>query len=274
MTDQVRLRRVDNEAPWEWLAGGWSDLKRTTPLSLYVGAAFVVGAGLITALLWIAGLSSWIPVAAGGFALVGPVFAVGVYEMGRRLETDAPVDMSALTAPRLRSPSQIAMLAALLLFIYLVWMRIAIMLFALFVTGEYVPFTEFTRYVLTHPDGLQLAIVGTIVGGFLALVVFAVSALSIPVLMNRRVDIVTAVTLSVSALISQPRVMLLWAWIIAMILAASALTGFLGLIVAFPVLGFATWRSYRAMVEDVPEAERRPVTPTSELKEDDHPLPG
>ncbi len=266
--DRVRLREVDAEAPWRWLTGGWSDFQEIIPQAGLYGFVFVAGAAIVSGLLAMAGLSSWIPAAAGGFALLGPFLALGLYEAGRRLEAGETVTLRAMIGARPRAPSQIALLAALLLVIFMLWSRVAVGLFAAFIAGDYMPLGEFASFVFTHPEGLALLAVGTLAGAALAFGVFTITALSMPMLLDRNIDVFTAIGVSVTAVVRQPAVMALWAWIIAVAVAVSVATAFIGLIVAFPVIGLATWRAYRDMVEtdDSPVVEVPPA-----LKVDDRP---
>jgi uncharacterized membrane protein len=126
------------------------------------------------------------------------------------------------------------------------WARLAQFLFAYFVHGDYPPLAEFTSYVLSNPSGILLLVVGTSVGALLALVAFAISALSFPMLADRPVDAITALATSVTAVREQPFVMLLWAWIVAFVTMLGAGFFIVGLAVAFPLLAHATWRSYRS----------------------------
>ena len=252
MTKAIQLRDVDNEAPWRWLAGGWADFCKIAPQSSLYGGVFVLGGLCLSALLWRVGLSSWIPVMAGGFALIGPLFALGLYEAGRRLEQGEPVTLAAMAKARPRAPDQMALLAVLLLVVFFAWSRAAVGLFAALMSTSYLPLMEFATYAATHPSGLALLATGTLVGAVFAFGVFALTALSMPMLLERNVDAVTAMITSVKAVTRQPRVMILWAWIIAVIIAVTAMTAFIGLVIGFPVLGLATWRAYRDMIEPAP----------------------
>jgi uncharacterized membrane protein len=132
-----------------------------------------------------------------------------------------------------------------LMFLLLVWIRVATLLFALFTSGVYPNLADFTVFALETPNGHALLILGTIVGAAIAFAVYAVSVISVPMLMDRDVDFMSAILTGLSAVRRNPRAMLLWAWIVALLVGAGLATCFLGLIVAFPWIGHATWHAYR-----------------------------
>jgi uncharacterized membrane protein len=143
-----------------------------------------------------------------------------------------------------------------LMIAYLAWVELALVLLVLFLGGGGLPPPEaFVSALLFTPQGLGLLVTGTIVGGLLALLVYAATAVSIPLLMTRDVDVVTAVSTSLSAVVTNPKPMLLWAALIAAMIGVGIATFLLGLIVAFPLIGHATWHAYREVVcvEEEPE---------------------
>jgi uncharacterized membrane protein len=234
--------------PWRWLGRGWEDLWRNPALSLGYGAAFVAIGLLVTAGLWAAGLESMAPALAAGFTLLGPVLAVGLYEMSRRYETGEPVSLREVVAPRLPSPPQFAFLAFALMFLFLVWMRLATLNYAVFAYGDYTPLAQFVAFTLKTEQGLTMLVVGTLVGGALAAFVYAISVISVPLLLRHDVDVLTAMWISAQTVVHHPGPMLLWAWLIAVLTAIGLATMFLGLIVVFPLIGHATWHAYRTIV--------------------------
>lgn len=248
MAATVELKDISSDDVWSWLAGGWSDMKRASPYSYAVGLAFVlIGLGLTYGLYRI-GWWPMIPMAAGGFALLAPLFAVGLYELSRRLETGEPLSWDAAFFARTAAPGQVAMVGFVLLAIFLIWARAAQLIYALATVDDYTPFNEFLGSILTTPNGLAMLFVGTLVGAALAFAAFAVSAVSLPLVMRRDVDAVTAIATSVQVVRKHPGPMLLWAWLIAVITAFGVATAFVGLVFAFPLLGHATWRAYRGIV--------------------------
>lgn len=243
------VRKVRADAPWVWLARGWADMSAVPGVSLaYGGVFFLISLSLVVA-LFIFNLGALVPVMAAGFLLVGPLLAVGMYEASRRLEAGLPVRLVDVAFVSTRSPAQLAFLGAMLMGAMLVWIRIATLLFALFFGTQTMPqLTEFVPALLLTPHGLGLLVVGAAVGGVLALLCFSISVVSVPMLMARDVDAVTAVLTSIEAVKRNFWPMMIWGWIIAFLTAFGIATLFVGLIVVFPLLGHATWHAYRDLV--------------------------
>src|SRR5512134_1197090 len=249
----VSIRQVPFDAPWRWLAAGWRDMWRVPGISLGYGAAFALGAFAIAAGLTKAGWASLMLALGGGFLLIGPLAAVGLYEASRRLEQGQPVTLrDVLTAGR-RAPGQLAFFGVILAFVFFVWLELAFLLFMLFMgTRGLPPPSEFVPTLLFTPHGLGLLVLGTLVGGIIAAVVFAISAISVPLMTTHRLDAVTAMAASVEAVVKNPKPMALWAVLIAASMALGLATLCLGLIVAFPLIGHATWHAYRSLVGEPP----------------------
>jgi uncharacterized membrane protein len=236
---------IATEAPWRWLAAGWADIWRNPLISLGYGAVFVLAGFGLSYLLWQAGLSAFIPVTAGSFALIGPLMAVGLYELSRRYERGETFTLSDIVFVKTASPIHIAYVGFLILFGLLVWVRIATLLYALFISGTYMPISKFSEFVLGTPQGLTMLVVGSIIGGFIAFTMYALTVFSIPMLMDRKTDILEATVKSFMTVMKNKAAMLLWAWLIAVFVAIGLATAFIGLVVVFPLLGHATWHAYR-----------------------------
>ncbi len=246
----IELRMPTMDDPWIWLSLGWRDLWRAPLFSLSFGLAFVaIGLGG-TIGMWSLGLESFVPVVAAGFALLGPILALGLYEISRRHEQGLPVTLRDVVLVRTAAPVQLAFVAFLLMFLYLVWLRAATLLYALFIYDNFMPLADFIAFVLTTPQGVAMMVIGTTVAALLALVTFAISAISIPMLMRRDIDALTAMSASVEVLLDAPGPMLLWAWLIVVLTAFGVATMFAGLIVIFPLIGHATWHAYRSIVRN------------------------
>lgn len=245
----VTVEQVPFEAPWSWLAAGWLDMCAVPRVSLAYGVFFaLLSAGLTLGLL-VTGLPSLVLALAGGFLLVGPVAAVGLYEASRRLEAGRTVDFGEVVRAGLHAPGQLGFFGAILAFLYFVWLQLAFLLFMLFLGSRGLPPpSEFVPTLLFTPHGLGLLVMGTAVGSMLAALAFAVSVISVPLLLTRRADAVTAIAASLAAVMLNPKPMALWAALIAGFVVVGIATLYIGLIVAFPLLGHATWHAYRDLV--------------------------
>ena len=233
------------DAPWAWLGAGWRDLMRAPLLSIGYGVLVVGGGVLLVYLLWWAGYSALIPVAFGVFTLAGPLLAVGLYEISRRLEAGEEPRLWPVKFAGRRSPMQIAYIGFFLMFAALAWVRIAMVIYALFASANYAPLNDFMGFALSTGPGLAMLVVGTVVGGLIAFAIYLLTVVSIPMLMNDKTDLFTAIATGIRAFNKSPGTMLLWAWLIAIITVAGIATMFIGLAIAFPLLGHASWHAYR-----------------------------
>lgn len=232
------------------LAEGWRDFSRAPLISGFFGLVYAAGGiGLYLAASELA--MGWIvyPMMLG-FALIGPFVAVGLYEISRRLDRGerpgwGPV-LSVIWAQRQR---EIAWMGFVMLFVLVVWMYQVRILIALFLGLEpFHGFEDMIRVLFTTQAGLTFLAVGHVIGAILALVVFSLTVVSIPLLLDRDVDIVTAMITSVKAVTTNAGVMLGWGLVVTALLFISAAPAFVGLIVSLPLLGHATWRLYRRVV--------------------------
>ncbi len=243
--DTPSTGRLSMDAPWRWLGAGWRDLWAAPIQSIGYGVLVVGGGGLIIYALWRAGLTALIPVALGVFALIGPLLALGLYEASRRIEAGERPGLFPIRFAGPRSPLQIAFVGFFLLFAALLWVLLAMVLYALFTAGIYTPMGEFLSFAVSTPQGLAMSIIGTIVGGAIAFAIFLLTVVSIPMLMNERTDAFTAIAVGLRAFTRSPEVMILWAWLIGIIVLGGIASLFAGLAIAFPLLGHATWHAYR-----------------------------
>ena len=247
----VVIRDVPIEAPWNWVEAGWQDLWVYPQISLTYGAIFAVLAVAMFVGMTLIAMQSLILALAGGFVLIGPAVAVGLYELSRRIENGEPSSFSSLLSAAARAPGQLGFLGAILAFLYIVWLETALLLFMLFMggSGPFPPASQFLSVLLYEPHGLALLVVGTIVGGLLASAAFSISVVSVPLLLTRKIDAVSAIHVSIAAVAQNLRPMALWAALIAVIIGIGMLTGFVGLVVAFPLLGHASWHAFRDTID-------------------------
>jgi uncharacterized membrane protein len=243
------IAEVPFDAPWAWLAAGWRDMWSAPHISLFYGAVFTALSVALSAGLLAGGAASLILALAGGFLLVGPAAAVGLYEVSRRLESGQSPSLGEVLTAGVNSPGQLGFFGAVLAFVYFAWVKLALLLFMLFFGSQTLPApSEFVAALLLTNHGLGLLVTGTIVGGMLAALVFAISVISVPLLLTERVDAVTAIGTSLSAVWRNPKPMALWAGLIAGFMALGLASLFIGLVVLFPLIGHATWHAFRDVV--------------------------
>lgn len=245
----IAPRQIAFDRPWAWLAAGWRDLWHAADVSLWYGTVASIGGLVLSGGLLAAGLEALIPVLAGGFVLVGPIVALGLYDVSRRIERGEPVSVGETLKSAVRAAPRVSGFAVCLLLIYLIWVRIAFLLLMLFLgTNGVPPFHEFIPTLLFTPSGLGLLVTGTAIGAVLSTLVFALSAISIPLMMERDIDVVTAMVASVHTVVVNPKAMGLWAVLIAGFLCLGIATLGMGLVFIFPLIGHATWHAYRDLI--------------------------
>jgi uncharacterized membrane protein len=247
----VTVEQVPFDAPWSWLASGWRDIWSAPCISLLYGGAFAALSAALALGLFAGGLASLTLALGGGFLLIGPVAAVGLYETSRRLEAGESLQLGQVLRRGLRAPGQLGFFGAILAFAYFAWLQLAFLLFMLFFGSKPLPpASEFVAALLFTAHGLGLLVTGTIIGGVLALLVFAISVISVPLLMTRRIDAVTAIAASLAAVLLNPKPMALWAGLIASFMVLGLASLFVGLVIAFPLIGHATWHAFRDLVRE------------------------
>lgn len=246
--DHGLRRDLPASAAFAWLAAGWADFKVNPGPSLVYGlAVFTVSLAIVAGMFELA-LDYILFPALAGFMVVGPVLAIGLYEKSRRIADGVPVTLAGMVFVRSRSGGQILFTGVLLSLLMLLWMRAAVLLYALFF--GLLPFPgldDILTVLVTQPAGWALIVVGSLVGGLFAAFSFAISAFSIPMLLNERTDALTAMGTSMALVWNNLRVSLTWGAIVVALFALGVATALLGLIVIFPVLGHATWHAYRAI---------------------------
>ncbi len=244
------VRRIDLDQPWAWLAAGWRDLRQVPGVCLSYGLLFAASGALLTALIWFYDVFYLVLPLAAGFMLMGPILAVGLYEVSRRLETGDSISLGEALGAWRRNVTQIGLMGVALMLFLLAWIRLATLIFALFFSSN-PPRPEMALFiddVFLSVESLPFLVVGTAVGGILAAMVFAISAVSIPLLLDRPVNVFTAITTSMAVVKQNFWAMALWAWLIVIFVGVGLATAYIGLAVTVPLIGLATWHAYRDTV--------------------------
>jgi uncharacterized membrane protein len=240
----LKLTKLEPGAPLRWVKQGWQDYLCCPKSGLFYGLMFFVMGHVLwavfkTAPAYVLGLSA-------SFLLLGPFLCLGLYHASRSIQQG--------TVPSLRDsmlawrPTAGAMgiFAGVLLVLELVWGRASLVIFA--VAFSPVPGIDDTMSQIFHPDNIGFVISYVLVGGAFATMIFGMSAIAIPMIMDRQIDAVSAALTSLRACIQNPGVMFLWGATITTLIGLSMLPYFIGLIVVGPIIGHATWHAYREVV--------------------------
>jgi uncharacterized membrane protein len=235
-------------------AAGLADFRRAPVYGLAIGAFFALG-GLFVVLSAAALNMSYLSYpAAAGFVLIGPFAAVGLYEVSRRLQNGEELSWSRIVGTMwAQKGRELSWMAFVVLFIQIMWMYQVRLLLALFLGfRSFASFDEFLTQVISTPEGLMFLAVGHVVGAILSLILFSLTVVSFPLLMEEDRDFITAMITSVRAVFTSPVPMIGWAFVVTAVLIVSMAPAFLGLVVSLPILGHTTWHLYKKCVE-IPE---------------------
>lgn len=228
------------------LRGAVGDFRRAPGVSMSIALVYTMGGWLLTALLTVFSLPFLVYPLAMGFALVAPFVAVAFYDVGRRLEQgETPTLTMAWCAVCDARNRDIRWMALITSFAFFIWMDIAAMITLSFFGATALDLPELLRQITTTSHGLAFLVVGHAVGAVIAFLVFAISAISIPMLFDRDIDIMTAMRASVRLVHANPVALGLWCAIIAASIVLAIATGLVLLPVVLPILGYASWRLYR-----------------------------
>jgi len=244
------IGRVTLRELWVVLKAGLADFRAAPRFGLFFSSVYVVTGFLLLRLG--AGQVSWTLAASLGFPLAAPFAAVGLYEVSRRLESGLPLTWGGVLGVVWQERTrQIPWMGAIIVFYFLFWTFLAHMIFAVFMGLETLTNVTSSFAVFLTPQGLRMIGVEMSVGAVLAFLLFSMTVVSLPLLLEKEVDFVTAMLLSIRMVRENLLVMLVWAFIIAVLSLAALIPWFLGLFVALPVLGHATWHLYRRALYQV-----------------------
>lgn len=228
------------------LRAGWQDFRTAPQFGLFFAAVYVAGGWLILYALTATGQIWWTLPAAAGFPILGPFIACGLYEVSRRIEKNEPLSWSAVLGVIARQKDrQIPSIAAVVVVFFLFWNFLSHMIFALFLGLQAMTNISSSFEVFFTLNGLTMLLIGTMIGAIFSSVLFALMVVSLPLLLDREIDFVSAMITSVAVVLTNPKTMLVWGVFIAIALFVGIALGFLGLFAVLPLLGHATWHLYR-----------------------------
>lgn len=240
------MREVEFSMLRESLRRGWGDMKRAPGFGAIFASAYVLVGLIFAGVTYVTGQSYWLIFAAVGFPLIGPFASVGLYEVSRQLEQGGDLDIAKIFGVvAQQSKRQLPSLCVIIIMIFLFWFFLAHMIFALFMGLSTMTNVSSSFEVYLTSNGLMMFLVGTIVGALIALLLFMITVMSLPLLLDREIDFVTAMIVSFQTVLHNPAPMLAWGFIVAVITFIALIPGFLGLFFALPLLGHASWHLYR-----------------------------
>ena len=233
-------------APFQWLSFGWTDMRAHPGISGFYGVSFWLMAVVLGAVF--RSNPEYTMTIASGCLLVGPFLAMGLYEVSRRREAGLPADLSSSLTCWDSHIKSMGMLVLVLIVMELLWGRSSLVVFAVFFnTG--MPSTSGVMEAIFNPQNWEFVVAYAIVGSSFAVLVFSISAVSIPMILDRDTDAISAAITSLEVMFHNTAVMLLWGVLIAVLIGLSlALPWGLGLLLTGPLLGHGSWYAYRGAV--------------------------
>jgi uncharacterized membrane protein len=242
---QSRMRPLGFSDPFRWLLRGWQDLTRHPGIALFYGLCFWGMAQVLT--LVFKHKPEYTLSLVSGCLLVGPFLAMGLYEVSRKRERGEMPDLATSLMCWDQHIRSMAMLVLALLVLELLWGRVSLVVFAVFFnTG--MPSTTGVIEAVFNPNNIEFIVAYLVVGGVFASLVYGLSVVSIPMILDLDTDAITAVLTSIRVVFSHLGVMLLWGFLLSVLVLAALWPWALGIILVGPWLGHASWHAYRATV--------------------------
>lgn len=241
--------RVDLTAIGAVLRAGLGDFLRAPAFGLFFSAIYVAGGIVLYLVYAVSGQEWWLIPVVVGFPILAPFAAVGLYEVSRRIEAGAALDWRAVLGVVFsQKDRQVPSMAMVILLLFMFWVFVAHTIFALFMGLSAMTNVTSSLGLLLSGNGPVMLLVGSVIGAGFAAVLFSVTVAGLPLLLDREVDFITAMILSVRAVAANVGPMIVWGAVIAGLVFLAMLPMFLGLFLVLPVLGHATWHMYRRLL--------------------------
>lgn len=246
---QNLVNSVTVEDVFGWLTKGWHDFKAGGLVSISYGLIFVVAAVLLTVGLFLSGFEYLIAPFLEAFMFIGPALTVGFYAISRDLESDIKPTLVNALCSWCRNTWTFAAFGLSLVIFLLIWMRLAVMIFALSFPYTPMEIQPIINAVFFSGEGYVFLALGTVVGAAMATLVFMGSVVSLPMILDRKVGFGQALVVSFVTVLTNFRPMMVWAAIIVVVTGAGFAAGFIGLAFSLPLIGHASWHAYRGLIK-------------------------
>ena len=231
--------------PLRWLRLGWQDFMAAPGIGIFYGLCFWAMAAVLT--LVFRNKPEYVMSIASGCLLIGPFLAMGLYEVSRRREAGLTPELSASLTCWDKHLRSMGMLVLVLIVLELLWGRASLVVFAVFFnTG--MPSTAGVLQAIFNPDNLEFVLVYLAVGGVFALLVYSTAVVSIPMILDRDTDAISAAITSIRVVFANPITLFWWGFLITLLIVLALATWGAGFVLIGPLLGHASWHAYRGAV--------------------------
>lgn len=248
-TQKPRIQKIAWRDIRASIGEGVADFRKAPSFGLFFSLVYVLGGIIIYLQLAVWGQIWWIIPVALGFPVLGPFLAVGLYEVSRRIEANEPVEWSSVLGVVYRQRDrQVPSMAVWAIMVFLAWMYLAHLIFALFFGLSAITQFDSSFSFLFSTEGLLMTVIGSGVGAALSLALFSTTVIGLPLVLDREIDVISAMIASVSAVKANPGPLIGWGVLAGASILVAMIPLFLGLFLVLPVLGHATWRLYRRVV--------------------------
>lgn len=242
-----KIRHITADRPWHWLQAGWQDLKANPLPSLAYGLLFALAGDLI--ILATLDRPHLLTVSISGFFLIAPLLAAGLNELSRRTARgDKILFIDSVQCFR-RNGESMALFGLILALTALIWERFSAVAFALLGSSSGIDARSFISSLILSGEHTAFIATWFLLGGVLALGIFAISVISVPMMLDHDADMPTAILSSLRAFAANTGPLLLWAALLVGLTLLGFITLLFGLVVLMPILGHASWHAYRDLVE-------------------------
>ena len=235
----ARCNDIETLAPLRWISLGWNDFKRAPKHSLVYGFSVVLISYFIFSLAWLYNSITLALALLSSFVFVAPILCIGLYSIARQIKHNKPIDLRKSFRHGMRPYGDLLIFVIVMMVISLLWARAASMIHI------FVPVSPDAKL----SDLLIFLGIGSAVGSIFAAIIFSASVFSLPMIMDKKTDMITSCISSINAVLRNKPAMLLWSMIVVFFTGVGIMSGFLGFLVIMPLLGYATWHGYRESID-------------------------